>query len=252
MEKALSGMREGSLFDDAESAATDKASDGKISNTYPTIGVDESGKGDTFGPLVAAAVLIPDQETADALKKGGVRDSKLIGSAKEIDRIAAMIFSRCGQERISIVAVNPPRYNELIREMAARKEGVNQLLGWAQARSIRELLERNLGCRKVICDQFGKREDVTRPLGALAKDLDLETTPKGERFLAVAAASIVARSRFTFLLKKLAADQNMAELPLGSSNPSIGPLIETILRDKGPTGLSQVAKVHFKNVQRYL
>jgi len=45
------------------------------------IGVDESGKGDFFGPLVIASFLAPDSEL-EKLKQLGVRDSKKISNNK--------------------------------------------------------------------------------------------------------------------------------------------------------------------------
>src|SRR4026209_2044487 len=60
----------------------------------PHFGVDESGKGDFFGPLVIAGVYV-DRGIGRKLLDGGVVDSKRIGSdvrihalAKEIRRIA--------------------------------------------------------------------------------------------------------------------------------------------------------------------
>ncbi|RLB76247.1 MAG: ribonuclease HIII, partial [Deltaproteobacteria bacterium] len=57
--------------------------------TGPHIGMDESGKGDWFGPLVVAAVYV-DEQTAAALRKAGVRDSKTLPPAA-IQRIAGQI-----------------------------------------------------------------------------------------------------------------------------------------------------------------
>src|ERR1044071_3503077 len=60
----------------------------------PHFGVDESGKGDFFGPLVIAGVFV-DRQSARRFLDLGVQDSKRIGSdarihafAKEIRRIA--------------------------------------------------------------------------------------------------------------------------------------------------------------------
>ena len=52
-------------------------------------GSDESGKGDFFGPLVVAAVLV-DITTAEKLVRLGVRDCKLIND-KEVLRLAELI-----------------------------------------------------------------------------------------------------------------------------------------------------------------
>ena len=44
----------------------------------PHAGIDESGKGDFFGPLVIAAVYVPDEHAASELLGFGVKDSKQI------------------------------------------------------------------------------------------------------------------------------------------------------------------------------
>ena len=54
----------------------------------PHAGIDESGKGDFFGPLVVACVFVADRETADVLAKEGVRDSKAIKDDSKIASLA--------------------------------------------------------------------------------------------------------------------------------------------------------------------
>ena len=56
----------------------------------PRIGVDESGKGDFFGPLCIAGVYINETMIA-AWKSAGIRDSKNIGSDRRIAELAKMI-----------------------------------------------------------------------------------------------------------------------------------------------------------------
>lgn len=51
----------------------------------PHLGVDESGKGDFFGPLVVAGVFV-DSPIAKQLLALGVVDSKRISSDRRIDR----------------------------------------------------------------------------------------------------------------------------------------------------------------------
>src|SRR6201982_1069806 len=56
----------------------------------PHFGVDESGKGDFFGPLVIAGVYV-DRVIARKLMEGGVQDSKRIGSDARIRALADVI-----------------------------------------------------------------------------------------------------------------------------------------------------------------
>src|SRR5213078_3647606 len=56
----------------------------------PHFGVDESGKGDFFGPLVIAGVYV-DREIARRLLDAGVQDSKRIGSDARIGSLTPII-----------------------------------------------------------------------------------------------------------------------------------------------------------------
>jgi len=56
----------------------------------PRIGVDESGKGDFFGPLCIAGAYI-NESVVKAWKDAGIRDSKNISSDKKISDLAELI-----------------------------------------------------------------------------------------------------------------------------------------------------------------
>jgi ribonuclease HIII len=96
----------------------------------PRIGVDESGKGDFFGPLVIAGVFV-DEAAAQNMMEIGVRDSKLIKSDARIAEIAKEIRLTEGCVT-NVVAIGPEKYNEL----HARVKNVNEILGWGHARVI--------------------------------------------------------------------------------------------------------------------
>ena len=67
---------------------------GMIAETefFPHAGLDESGKGDFFGPLVIACVFVEDRAAAEKLASLGVRDSKAIKSDAKIAQIAQQIL----------------------------------------------------------------------------------------------------------------------------------------------------------------
>src|SRR5206468_713434 len=111
-----------------------------------TVGTDESGKGDYFGPLVVAGVCVPagGREVLAAL---GVRDSKTLSDG-QVERLARAVREAYP---IAVVAIGPERYNALY----AKVGNLNRLLAWAHARVIENLLERIPECREAISDQFG-------------------------------------------------------------------------------------------------
>jgi len=77
----------------------------------PHFGVDESGKGDFFGPLVIAGVYV-DQGIARKLLDAGVQDSKRIGSDARI-RALAQTIRKNANGLVEEVLIGPQRNNEL-------------------------------------------------------------------------------------------------------------------------------------------
>src|SRR5258708_39209778 len=100
----------------------------------PHLGIDESGKGDFFGPLVIAGVFV-DRSIARHLLDLDVMDSKRISSDQRIMQLADSIRSTPGISS-NVVAIGPEKYNELY----ARFANLNDLLGWGHARGIENLL----------------------------------------------------------------------------------------------------------------
>src|SRR3954466_8671927 len=87
-------------------------------------GVDESGKGDFFGPLVIAGVYV-DRGIVRKFMEAGIQDSKRIGSDKRIRDLAEVIRTTQGALH-SVVAIGPERYNQLY----AKFGNLNRLLAW--------------------------------------------------------------------------------------------------------------------------
>ena len=77
----------------------------------PHIGVDESGKGDFFGPLVIAGVFI-NADSARHLLDAGIQDSKRITSDKRIRALSEIIRDTPGLTH-DIISLGPERYNQL-------------------------------------------------------------------------------------------------------------------------------------------
>ena len=99
----------------------------------PHFGIDESGKGDFFGPLVIAGVFT-DAIIARRLIEAGVMDSKRVTSAARIRKLAAAIRATPGCTS-DVVSIGPERYNE----MHASFGNLNRLLAWGHARVIENL-----------------------------------------------------------------------------------------------------------------
>ena len=121
-------------------------------DTTPHFGVDESGKGDYFGPLVIAGVY-SDEKSAHALIKLGCRDSKQIADDSQIIAMANKIKKVPGVAW-EVVCIGPARYNELYTEIG----NLNRLLAWGHARVIAALHEKVPACPRALSDQFANAE----------------------------------------------------------------------------------------------
>lgn len=204
------------------------------------IGIDESGKGDYFGPLVIAAVHVAPQDEP-ALKLMEVRDSKLLSDGRALE-LARDIRQVC---KHTVVAIGPQRYNELYEKI----RNLNRLLAWGHARALENLLT-EVDCPLAIADQFGDERFVKHALMEKGKQIELIQMPKAEADLAVAAASILARAEFLLRLKRLSEEVGTT-LPKGASQ-QVELAARMIVKKHGADRLKTVAKLHFKTTKAVL
>lgn len=204
------------------------------------IGIDESGKGDFFGPLCIAGVYAEGADIAK-LKKLGVRDSKAM-SAPVIKKVSKLI---CADYAHHIVKINPLKYNELYKQFG----NLNLLLAWGHATTIEQLILKT-GCRNVVIDQFAAEHVVITALKRKSLDVELLQRHRAEEDLVVAAASIVARQAFVDGLEKLSQEAQV-ELPKGASKATIA-AGKKLVSLYGTQGLHRFGKMHFKTLDSIL
>ena len=204
------------------------------------IGVDESGKGDYFGPLVIAGVHA-DASGIKVLHELKVRDSKKISDKRAL-ALAPIISAKL---KTKIVIIGPEKYNVLYDGMG----NLNKILAWGHARVIENILS-EVPCRKVLLDQFGDKSLVRNALMKKGRTIELEQMHGAEAVVVVAAASVVARAKFLTRLKKLSDTFNI-ELPKGASQAVIEQG-HKFIEKRGIQQLTKVAKLHFKTTQRIL
>ncbi|MCH8475705.1 MAG: ribonuclease HIII [Opitutales bacterium] len=204
-------------------------------------GLDESGKGDLFGPLVSAAV----SASPEAIRQwvdAGIKDSKTI-SAVGILRLDKIIRKTKGSA-FHLVACSMPKYNELMAKPGAN---LNKLLAWQHARALENVLEKKWVPWGML-DQFSKRPLTQQYFRG--KDFDLRMMTKAEADPVVAAASVLARAEFVRRLKDL---EKVAGEPL---RKGAGPLVKAqglaIARRIGPERFGEIAKLHFKTAHEIL
>jgi ribonuclease HIII len=204
------------------------------------IGIDESGKGDYFGPLVIAAAFV-DATTQGELALMQVRDSKKISDGRILE-MASDIKLICPH---SLITIGPHKYNELY----AKIRNLNRLLAWGHAKALENILER-VSCERAISDQFGDERLILNALQQRGRTIILEQRPKAESDLAVAAASILARAEFLIRLSRLSQEVGTT-LPKGAS-PAVELAARMVIKKHGRERLDSVAKLHFKTTQAVL
>ncbi len=204
------------------------------------IGSDESGKGDVFGPLITTAFFV-DEKSKLRLAQLGVRDSKDL-SKTQITEIAKKIRIEF-PNNFETIALYPEKYNELYEKI----KNLNALLTWTHSKAISNLLDKHK-CNNIIVDKFS-----SRPLNISSENYDsnvdvLQIT-KGERFIGVAAASIIARDTFNkwFLRMK----NNNFDFPKGASK-NVEETIKFFIKKYSFEEAKKVSKIHFKTVQKFL
>lgn len=206
----------------------------------PRLGVDESGKGDFFGPLCVAGVYAKGDEIAE-LKKLGVKDSKSLNDVT-IEKIAKAIRAKYAHY---ILKINPLKYNELY----AKFGNLNHLLAWGHATVI-ENLAAQTGCQHAIVDQFADKQVVERAVARKKLEIKITQRHRAEEDLVVAAASILSRYAFVEGLHRLSEGAGIL-LPKGASQQVIA-AGKKVVRTHGVDYLQNVAKLHFKTLDAIL
>ncbi len=207
----------------------------------PSIGSDESGVGDYFGPLTVCAVHV-DEQAAKRIETLGVRDSKTI-TDEGIKSLAKKLIKILPA---SLMVLDNEKYNTLV------DEGYNahRLKAWLHAQSHKKLVER-IGKRPlIIVDKFC--EEATY----MAYLKDFEEPERPDRFLfraeaayaSVAAASIIARHAFLVELAKMRATYGV-DFPKGASL-GVEEAARAFVERHGKKELRKVAKVHFRTTEK--
>lgn len=224
-----------SIIEDKKDIAEDS-----IAIKYPYIGTDESGKGDTFGPVTAAGVLL-DEAQQKILFKAGVKDSKENDDETNL-RLAEIIKDVC-KGSYEITVIMPEEYNKLYEE----HKNMNTILAGLHTGIIKKLAAKD-NCHMAIVDQFADDRLIGKNFAT--DNIKLYHTTGGEKYTAVAAASILARGAYLDGLKSLSGKYGI-QLPKGSSE-HVFRVIEELKKRNLLDKINMIAKTHFANLKAVL
>ena len=207
-----------------------------------SIGSDEVGTGDFFGPIVVTASYVNIKDIS-FLEELGVRDSKKITDEK-IMNIAPLIIKRI--PHITII-LNNTDYNEY------NKKGLNMnaLKAILHNKVLYTITEKyNFKYDMIVVDEFESQKNYYNHLKNSKNVVrNITFTPKAEdKCLSVACSSIISRYVFLNEMNKLSKSLDI-NLPLGASN-TVDETGKKIVNKYGFDKLNTVAKLNFKNTQK--
>lgn len=216
-------------------------------DTNNTIGSDEAGVGDYFGPMTVCAAYAPSSKI-ELLKELGVRDSKNLANST-IKKIAGDLIHTIPY---SLVVLDNPSYNAKI------DEGWNivKLKAVLHDHCIKNTYEKLTDKEKndvdvVVIDQFttlnAYKKYVPKPF--LEENIQQETKAESKS-MAVAAASIIARAKYLEQMENLNKTLGK-EVPRGASK-KVDAFAAELAKKHGLNYLDQLTKKHFKSREKVL
>ncbi len=208
------------------------------------VGSDETGKGDYFGPLIVCGFYL-DKKDREKLIKIGVCDSKKLKKDQIVD-IAKQLYHDY-KNNIECLVLKPQKYNELYAKFASQGKNLNDLLAWCHSKILDNLIKRHAVIEGVFIDQFSAAKKASALLKKLHPDMQTMERPDGERDLAVAAASIIARYQLVQSFQTMCRFYKL-KFPMGASS-GVKDAAANFIAQYGKQRLGEVAKLHFKTTK---
>ena len=219
----------------------EKEKDPSIMN-FNTIGSDEVGTGDFFGPIVVTATYVETKDF-DFLKELGVRDSKKINDEK-ILQIAPEIMKK-------IPYVTTILDNKTYNEKHSDKLNMNKLKAILHNKALYELKSKNnYNYAKIVIDEFCSENKFYEYIKDVPnKVLHITFLTKAEdKVLSVACASIISRYIFLRKMDELS-DSIHIPLPKGAGD-EVNKIAKDIILEYGYDKLYEIAKMNFSNTEK--
>lgn len=207
------------------------------------IGTDESGKGDLFGPIVIAGMCV-NKETESILKKIKVKDCKANTDKLNL-YMAQQIYDSIDKKYYSIISVPVKEFNNTFNK---EENNTACSMAYMHGSAIKNISERT-GCMNAVIDKFDNSPKLISRLKEVCPNVNIKLYPKAEKYLGVAAASIIARAEY---LKNMSILSRKAGFPLhlGVSDLVKKDLIKLIKNN--PDKLPEFCKMNFKTVSEVI
>lgn len=216
----------------------------KIPLRISSIGSDEVGTGDFFGPIVVTATYV-DKENIDFLLELGVKDSKKMTDS-DILKVVPEVIKKIPY---NTYILSNTQYNKVYgSDMNMNKMKAilhNKVLSYFADK-------KKYNYEYAVVDQFENPKSYYNHLkDASFKVYGITFLTKAEdQCLSVACASIISRYIFLKEMDKISKDIGMI-LPKGAGE-SIDSFGKDVVKKYGKDKLSEIAKLNFKNTERIL
>ena len=219
----------------------DTKTDKKVFINASSVGSDEVGTGDFFGPLVVTAAYVP-KDKFDYLQDLGVRDSK-----KLTDDKIKVIGPELEKNIIhTSIVLNNKDYNSNINKM-----NLNKMKAVLHNKCLLSVIEKdNVKYDQIVVDQFENPKSYYMHLNDAAKKVTGITfmTKAEDQCLSVAAASIISRYLFLKEMKKLGDRFNII-MPFGAGS-LVDEVGANLVIKHGKDVLNDISKMNFSNVEK--
>ena len=206
-----------------------------------SIGSDEVGTGDYFGPIVVTAAYV-SKEDIPYLEDIGVKDSKQMMDDKILE-VVPLIIKKVSYE--SMILTNTEYNNKYSKDL-----NLNKIKAIMHNKVLYKLKEKTKNYDYIIVDEFAKDfiyYNYLRDTDNVVRNITFLT--KGEsKSLAVAAASLISRYIFIKEFDKLSNEVGI-NLPKGASD-KVDEIAYKIAKEKGMDYLKGIAKLNFKNTNK--
>lgn len=201
----------------------------------PHAGLDESGKGDLFGPVVCATV-IADGDMVREWMAQGLKESKRLGDS-QIIKMEKMILKTKGVV-VEKAWCGMRKYNEL---MGRPRANLNSLIAWLHGKALESALDKRAVPWGML-DQFSKQPLVQQRVKRKGFKLKMET--RAESDPVVAAASVMARAEYLRQLRR--GSKEYGETLLKGAGAATKEQGRRLVQQLGPDRLGDFAKLHFR------
>lgn len=222
----------------------EKKEDNKTFYYTSTVGSDEVGTGDYFGPIVVTASYV-SKENIKFLTDLGVRDSKKLTDEK-IKKIAPDIIK-------NIPYVSYVLDNKSYNELPESDKNLNKIKAILHNKVLVSLLEKdNYEYKMIVIDQFVYPKKFYEHISDAPKKISkvFFLTKAEDQVISVAASSIISRYLFLKEIKKIEEELNTT-IPLGAG-PNVDKTAKELLNKIGEKKLKYYVKWNYKNTEKIM